>query len=113
LVVPEPDARARDGSRSADLAAAIPEAELYIRDAAPSAEQSFAARVAAGAVAVLAQLDALLVLRDSAVLRSQPERGSMERSLEEQLLEVLLPQVEPRVATRLLWDLLALAELQE
>jgi len=80
LAAPEPDAPARDGSRSADLAAALPAVELYTPDGDQSAEQSFAAQAPVDAVAALAQSDVELVVPDSRVLYSRPERGLMERS---------------------------------
>ena len=52
LVVPAPG-----GSRLADPAAGLREAELYIRDADRSAEQSFADRAPADVAAALAPLN--------------------------------------------------------
>ena len=107
----EPDVPALDGSRSADQVAALPEAELCTRDVDRSAEQSSAAQAPVGAGVASGLSDAF---PDSRVLYWRPEPGLMARSqLEEQLHGVLLPQVELKVATQLLWDLLALAVLQE
>jgi hypothetical protein len=68
------------GSRLADQVAALPEAELYTRDADRSAEQSFAAQAPVGAGVALGLSDVELVVPDSRVLYSRPERGLMERS---------------------------------
>jgi len=114
LAAPEPDAQARDGSRLADLAAALPEAEPYTRDEAPSAEQSFAAQAPAGVPSALAPLDVQAALPDSEVQHWQLDWGLMEHlRLEEQPHAVLLLLVEQKVAIPLSWDSLAWPVLQE
>jgi len=95
LVAQEQVAPAPGGSRSADQAAALPEAEPYIRDEAPSAEQSFAARAPAGAAAALAPSNVEAAYPDSEVQHWQLDWGLMEHlRLEEQPHAVLLPQAE-------------------
>ena len=103
LVVP-----ARDGSRLADQVAALPEAELYIRDAARFAEQSSAAQEPVDAGPALGLSDVELVFPDLQMLYSRLERGLMERSqLEEQSHAELLLLVEQKVAIQLSWGSVA------
>ena len=67
LVAQEQVAPELGGSRLADQVAGLPEAELYIRDADRSAEQSFADRAPADVAAALAPLNVEAAHPDSEV----------------------------------------------
>ena len=93
LVAQEQVAPELGGSRLADQVAGLPEAELYIRDADRSAEQSSAAQEPVDAGPALGLLNVELVFPDSQMLYSRPERGLMEHSQ---------PEKQPHAALLLL-----------